>query len=489
MTEMSAVGAYPGQDHDTRWRSLVFPENHVNPRARARYHLVVVGAGPAGLICAIGAAGLGARVALVERKAMGGDCLNVGCVPSKALLEFAKRHSGNGSFDAAFAWMRKVRAGIAAHDSVERYTKLGVDVFLGDAAFINGSTIAVDNQELSARRIVIATGARAALPGIPGLDEADPLTNESIFELRHAPKSMAIIGAGPIGCELGQALARLGVAVHLFDVADRVLPGEEADAAAAVSKSLVASGVTLHLGANISRVERAGDGVRIAYDGTEVDLERALVAAGRRANTESLNLGAAGVDLAQTGLIEVDERLRTTNPRIFAAGDVCSRLQFTHHADAHARIVIQNALFAPTARTSRLVVPHCTYTSPEVAHVGRTAAGLERDGQDFERYSVRFDELDRGRTAGDEDDYATLLVGPKRGEILGATIVAEDAGELIAPICLAMSNGLRLSDIGKAVYPYPTRSEYLRRLSDDYNRTRLTPTVKRLLQTWLRLTG
>lgn len=236
MSDASSVNGYPGDSHDALWRSLVFPGDHVNPRAKSRYHLVVIGAGPAGLICAIGAAGLGARVALVERHAMGGDCLNVGCVPSKALLEYTKRHSGEGHFEAAFAWMREVRAGIAAHDSVQRYTEHGIDVFLGEARFVDGSTVEVDNQRLSARRVVVATGARAALPGIPGLEESRPLTNETVFDLNHAPRSIAIVGAGPIGCELGQALARLNVSVHLFDVADRVLPNEEADAAAAVSK-------------------------------------------------------------------------------------------------------------------------------------------------------------------------------------------------------------------------------------------------------------
>lgn len=486
---MTEATGYPGQAHDARWRSLVFPENHVNPRARSRYHLVVIGAGPAGLICAIGAAGLGARVALVERQAMGGDCLNVGCVPSKSLLEHTKRHPVDGSFEAAFAWMREVRADIAAHDSVQRYTEQGVDVFLGEARFVDGSTVEVDDQKLAARRIAIATGARAALPPIPGLDKVGPLTNETVFDLKRAPNSIAIVGAGPIGCELGQALARLGVSVHVFDVADRVLPNEEADAGAAVSNSLLASGVTLHLGADISLVERNGSEIRIAYDGTELHVDHVLVAAGRRANTESLNLAAAGVELTQSGLVNVDDRLRTTNSRIFAAGDVCSRLQFTHHADAHARIVIQNALFAPTARTSRLVIPHCTYTSPELAHVGRYAAELEQNGTRFDRYAIRLGELDRGRAAGDEDSYAALLVEPGRGVILGATVVAEDAGELIVPVCLAMSNGLRIGDVAKVVYPYPTRSEYLRRLSDAYNRTRLTPKVKRLMQTWLRLTN
>ena len=488
MTEPSVTDIYPGQAHDARWRSLVFPDDHVNPRAQSKYHLVVIGAGPAGLICAIGAAGLGARVALVERQAMGGDCLNVGCVPSKALLEYTSRHPADASFEAAFAWMREVRAGIASHDSVQRYSDHGIDVFLGEARFVDGSTVEVGGQTLSARRIVIATGARAALPKIPGLDESDPLTNETVFDLREPPASLAIIGAGPIGCELGQALARLGIEIHLLDVADRVLPNEEADAAAAVAKSLISSGVKLHLGVDISRIRQTGDVTRIALEEDELRVERVLVAAGRRANTDNLNLGAAGVELNDSGLIDVDDRLRTTNSRIYAAGDVCSRLQFTHHADAHARIVIQNALFAPTARASRLVVPHCTYTNPELAHVGRSAAELEQAGSRFDRYVVRFSDLDRGRAAGDVNSYAALLVEPQRGRILGATVVAEGAGELIAPICLAMSNGLRIGDIGKTVFPYPTRSEYLRRLFDDYNRTRLTPRVKRLMQAWLRLT-
>jgi pyruvate/2-oxoglutarate dehydrogenase complex dihydrolipoamide dehydrogenase (E3) component len=214
-----------------------------------------------------------------------------------------------------------------------------------------------------------------------------------------------------------------------------------------------------------------------------------LVATGRKANVETLNLDVAGVDLTVNGLIKVNDRLRTSNRRIYAAGDVCSRLQFTHHADAQARIVIQNALFAPLARTDRLVIPHCTYTSPEVAQVGASAPMLEEHHIDFERYRVEFGELDRGRAADDTDDYAELLVIPRAGGILGATIVAEHAGELIVPVCVAMSNRLGLGDLGKTVFPYPTRSEYLRRIADDYNRTRLTPAVAKLMRAWLRLTA
>jgi pyruvate/2-oxoglutarate dehydrogenase complex dihydrolipoamide dehydrogenase (E3) component len=245
----------------------------------------------------------------------------------------------------------------------------------------------------------------------------------------------------------------------------------------------------MRLGSNLTNVERRGDEWAMTVNGSELLVERILVAAGRAANTNNLNLAAADVALTPEGLIKVDDRLRTTNSRLYAAGDVCSRLQFTHHADAQARIVIQNALFAPTARANHLVVPHCTYTTPEVAQVGRTKAALERDGVAFDRYGMLLSELDRGRAAGDTESFAELLVERGRSTLLGATVVAEDAGELIVPICIAMTQKLTLSDLGKTVFPYPTRSEYLRRLADNYGRTRLTPLVKKLMEMWLRMTG
>ena len=483
------AASYPGAEHDQRWRTLTFPADYRNPVPKSRYHLIVIGAGPAGLICAIGAAGLGAKVALIERQAMGGDCLNVGCVPSKSLLEFTRRHPRSPSFDAAFAWMREVRAGIAEHDSVERYTSRGVDVFLGAAQFIDASTVAVNDQSLTGRRIVVATGARARIPNIPGLRDADPLTNETIFALQSAPESLAIVGAGPIGCELADALSKLGIKIYLLDTADRVLQNEEPDASQVVMDALTHSGVELHLGSKLTSVDRHHGELALTIDGSALHVERILVATGRAANTESLRLAAAGVELTPAGLIKVDDRLRTTNPRVYAAGDVCSRLQFTHHADAQARIVIQNALFAPTARANRLVIPHCTYTTPEVAQVGRTKAALERDGVAFDRYAIQLNELDRGRAAGDEESFAELLVDRGRATLLGATVVAEDAGELIVPVCIAMTQKLSLSDLGKTIFPYPTRSEYLRRLADNYNRTRLTPLVEKLMATWLRMTS
>ena len=478
---------------DAQWRSLVFPANYSNPPPQRRYHLCVIGAGPAGLVTAIAAAGLGARVALIERAAMGGDCLNVGCIPSKALLEFTKRHPGAAQFEAAFAWLKRVRADIAHHDSVERYTEAGVDVFLGEAAFRDKATVTVADTDINARRFVIATGARASLPPIPGLAAASPLTNENVFDLQARPDTLAIVGAGPIGCELALVFARLGTAVTLFEVADRVLPTEHPQAGRIVADSLHDAGVALSLGANIERIERAPPpagrrGVTVALPQSSESFDEVLVAAGRTANTESLNVAAAGVQLTERGLIAVDSKLRTTNKHIFAAGDVCSSLQFTHHADAHARIVVQNALFFASGSTRQLIVPHCTYTQPEVAQVGASAPELERRRIAFDTWRIDFAELDRGRTQGDAVGFAEILTRRGSDAILGATIVGEDAGEQLAPVCLAMRERIGLGKLAGTMLPYPTRAEYLKRLADQFNRTRLTPTVGRIMKQWFRLT-
>lgn len=484
MNRVLPIHDYPGEGYDRTWRELVFPRGYRNPTPRSRYHLVVIGAGPAGLVTAIAAAGLGARVALVERKAMGGDCLNVGCVPSKALLEFTRRNPG-GRADEAFTWLRQVRADIARHDSVERYCQAGVDVFLGSARFVDRESVAVDDHRLRARRFVIATGARAAIPPIPGLASCDPLTNESIFDLVEPPRRLAILGAGPIGCEMAQAMARLGVDVHLFELADRVLPGELAAAGSVLGPVLESDGVTLHLGSLVSDVSVEEGQPTLHADGIEVAAGRVLIAAGRRANVEDLQLNHAGVEV-RDGLITVDDKLRTTNPKVYAAGDVCSRLQFTHHADAQARIVVQNTLFAPTATTDSLVIPRCTYTDPEVAQVGSTQDELDHAGTLHDRYRLEFADLHRAKAAGDRHGFVEVTTRRGRDSILGGTIVGEGAGELIGGLCLAMSNGLGLGALGKAVLPYPTRGEYLRRLADDYNRTRLTPLARALMSAWLR---
>lgn len=481
--------SYPGAEHDAAWRRLVCPADYANPTPKPRYHLAVIGAGPAGLVTAIAAAGLGAKVALIEKKAMGGDCLNVGCVPSKSLLEFTAHGEGHADFDAAFAWLRRVRAGIAPNDSVERYRDAGVDVFFGNAKFRDEQTVSVAGLDLSARRTVVATGSRAAMPPVAGLADAKPLTNETLFDLEKRPERLAILGAGPVGCELAQAFARLGVDVHLLEMGDRILNSEHADASDTVAAALGRCGVTVRTGTRVARVERRGTSVWIDTGGEPITADTLVVAAGRRANTDELNLAAVGVQTSPNGLVEVDKYLRTTNSKIYAAGDVCSKLQFTHHADAQARIVIQNALFVPSATTRKLVVPRCTYTAPEVAQIGPTPAELERRGTAFDTYRVAFGELDRGRTQGDEEGFAELLTSRGTGTLLGATIVGRDAGEQIASVCVAMANGLGLDAFAKTVFAYPTRAEYLRRIADTFNRTRLTGRTKALMGHWLRLRG
>ena len=483
---MSFANPYPGSDYDQRWRGLVYPADYQNPRAAGKYHLIVIGAGPAGLVTAIAAAGLGARVALIEKSAMGGDCLNVGCVPSKALLEFTTERAHTDCFDEAFEWLRLVRSRIAEHDSVQRFAEAGVDVHLGAARFVAEDSVEVEGVELSARRIVIATGARAALPPIPGLAESKPLTNETVFDLRERPRRLAIIGGGPIGCELAQALSRMNVEVHLFEAADRVLSRETREAGEIVGGALQRSGISLHLNASVSSVARRGADVVVTANGAEIAADEVLVAAGRKANTDDLNLAAAGVRTGAAELIAVDDYLRSTNRRIYAAGDVCAKLQFTHNADAHARIVVQNALFFPSATTRKLIIPHCTYTDPEVAQVGQSRAELEHSGVDFDAYRVAFGELDRGKAQGDEHGFAEVLSARKNAKILGATIVGRDAGEQLAALCVAMTNGLALGSFAKTVLPYPTRSEYLRRMANEFNRSRLTPMARRLFGAWFR---
>ena len=476
---------YPGAEFDDMAWGLLSPTDYQNPQPQPRYHLVVVGAGPAGLISAIGAAGLGAKVALIERHRMGGDCLNVGCMPSKALLAFSKQRGAD--FQHAFAWLREVRAGIAPHDSVERYTEAGVDVFLGDASFNAAGQICVGDTPLNARRIALCTGASAAIPPIPGLVESRPLTNETIFDLPAPPSSLAILGAGAIGCELALALSRLGVSVSLFEMAERVLPLETPLVSQAVAMALESSGVDLYLGQGVSAVK--GSGTVVVGD-QEIECERILVALGRKPNTHGLNLGAAGVSVDQQGFVVTNAKLQSNNKHIFAAGDCTARQQFTHHADAQARALIQNALFAPTASVDALIVPHCTYTDPEVASVGANPDSLEKSGIAFDRFEFDLSELDRSRADPDSQlrpvQHAEVYTQKGSDKILGATIIGHDAGELIAPICLMMSNGLGLSAAQKTIFSYPTRSEYLKRLGDAYNRNRMTPTVARLFRWWLR---
>jgi mercury(II) reductase len=484
----------------------VRPPGWVNPRPADRYDLVVLGGGTAGLVAAAGAAGLGARVALVERGRLGGDCLNFGCVPSKGMIRAARAWkaaneaagrfggptvSGRGDFGAALGRMRRLRAEIGRHDAAARFTELGVDVFFGDGRFTGRDTLEVDGEaRLSFRRAVIATGARPAAPPIPGLAEVGFCTNETIFDLQELPRRLAVVGAGPIGTELAQAFARFGSEVTVVADGSQVLPREDADAAAVVARALVEDGVALHLAATIEAVVRRGPErvLRWRRDDRfgEIVADEILVATGRAPNVEGLGLEQAGVGFSARG-VEVDERLRTANRRIFAAGDVASHFQFTHAADAQARIVLQNAFFFGRKRSSALVIPWVTYTSPELAHVGLYEREADEQGLEVETLTVPLAEVDRARLDGEDAGFLRLHLRRGTDRILGATLVAEHAGETIGEITLAITQRIGLGALAHVIHPYPTQAEVLKKAADTWRRGKLTPRVRRLLGAWFRL--
>jgi pyruvate/2-oxoglutarate dehydrogenase complex dihydrolipoamide dehydrogenase (E3) component len=505
--EAAHAAVQPLDEHNRRLRDNVHPPSWPNPEPADRYHLVVVGGGTAGLVTAAIGAALGARVALVERDLLGGDCLNVGCVPSKALIEAARgwhaaRHAherlfgpaadGTGDFPAVMERMRSIRADISSHDSAARFTELGVDVFLGEGRFTSRESVSVDGTPLRFRRAVIATGARAAVPPIPGLEESGYLTNETVFSLTALPARLAVIGGGPIGCELAQAFARFGSEVTLLEAGDRLLSNDDAEAAAVVAESLQRDGVRIVYGARVAGVSYGTGGRRIELEGDAdgaVEADEILVAAGRAPNVAALNLEAAGVTYDRRKGVTTDERMRTSNHAIFAIGDVASKLQFTHAADAQARMVIRNALFHGRSKKSDLIVPWCTYTQPELAHVGIDAAAVSERGADVETLTIPLDSLDRARLAGETDGFLRLHLERGSDTILGATMVGPHAGEIISQVTQAMVTGTGLSKLGEVVFPYPTLAEAVRKAADQYGRRRLTPLARRVFGLWFRLTA
>lgn len=502
MSELIAL--QPHDEHNQRLEANVRPSGWVNPVPSGRYNLVVIGAGTAGLVTAAGAAGLGARVALIERELMGGDCLNVGCVPSKGLISAARvarsiRQAAEFGLDVAagttvdFARvmerMRRLRAQISPHDSASRFRDLGVDVYLGGGRFTSANTVQVGDTSLHFRKAVIATGARAAAPPIPGLDQVPYLTNESVFSLTERPRRLGIIGAGPVGCELAQAFANLGSDVLLIEVADGILPREDRDAAEIVRQSLQRDGVRLLCCGQELKLRREAGQIRMSVEsqGEQHDeaVDQLLVSVGRAPNVQNLGLEIAGVAYDVRTGVRVNDWMQTTNANIFAAGDVCSKYKFTHAADFLARIVIQNALFMGRAKASSLIIPWCTYTSPEIAHVGLYEKDAKEHGIAIDTYTQHFADIDRAILAGETEGFVRVHTRKGTDQIIGATIVAPQAGDLISEITLAMTHGVGLKKIGSTIHPYPTQAEAIRRLGDQFNRTRLTPLVKSLFGKWL----
>ncbi len=499
----NAVRMEPMDAHNTTLVNNVHPSDWANPTPEGRYNLVVIGAGTAGLVTAVAAAGLGAKVALIERHLMGGDCLNVGCVPSKGVIRAGRAaaavrdagafgvHVPEGvtvDFAQAMERMRKLRADISHHDSAARFSKEGVDVYIGQGRFLDHETVEVDGTQLKFAKAVICTGARAFEPPIPGLKEAGFLTNETVFSLTKAPKTLLVVGAGPIGCELAQTFQRLGSEVHQVEMSGMILPREDPDAAAYVYESMRRDGVTFHFNAKAKAVAMANGRKQVTLEKAgqdeTIEVDEILIGVGRVPNVDGLNLDGVGVEYdARTG-VTVDDTLRTTNPRIYAAGDICMQHKFTHAADFAARAVIRNTLFPflPKAKLSSLLIPWCTYTDPEISHVGLSAHDAEKNGTAIDTYTVQMASVDRAILEGETEGLVKVHCAKGSDKIVGATIVSSHAGESIGELVLAMQHGIGLGKIANVIHPYPTQAEAIRKAGDAFNKTRLTPFVAKLFR-------
>ena len=444
---MSDCGkVFPEDRYNRDLVANVHPTDRVNPEPTGMYNMVVIGAGTAGLVAAAGAAGLGARVALVERHLMGGDCLNVGCVPSKCLIRSSRavvdaREAGRygvkvpgeveADFPAVMERMRDLRSRISVHDSVKRFQGLGIDVFLGEGRFAGPDSVEVEGKTLRFKKAVIATGARAVMPSVEGLEKAGFLTNETVFSLTERPERLAVIGAGPLGCELAQAFRRLGSSVCLIHKYPHILNREDPEAAEIIQKVFLREGMDLWLESEPVSVE-VRDGtkvIKVKKGGEMVEhpVDEILMGAGRAPNVEGLGLESAGVKFDLRRGVEVDDHLRTSNPNIYAAGDVCLKYKFTHTADAAARIVIQNALFPGNGNLSALTVPWCTYTDPEIAHVGLYEKQAEDQGIPVETFTIPMEDVDRAVCDGEEEGFARIHVKKGTDKIVGAQLLVSCA--------------------------------------------------------------
>lgn len=473
------------------------------------YDLVAIGGGTAGLVTAAISAGLGARTALVERDRLGGECLWTGCVPSKAMIGSARlarafrrgRDFGLPEADpevdggAVLESVREVRARIQPHDDPQKFRDMGVDVIHGEARFRSAEELEVDGRPVRARRFVIATGTRPAIPPVEGLEEAGFFTHETAFEREDLPGSLIVLGGGPIGLELAQAYVRLGTPVTVVEMEDRILPREDTGMAGRLRSLLEAEGVRILTGHRAVRAGRAAQGgpdggVALAVEGPDgtitLEAEDLLVATGRRPNLEALEPDRAGVDTAAEGVV-VDDRLRTTARHILAAGDVTGGLLFTHVADHEARAAVRNALFPFPSKVRYDAVPWCIYTDPELARVGMTeteARAARGDG--VRTFTFELAELDRAivdRAA----EGCVKLIADRKGRLLGGHVLAPAAGTIISEVAMAMRHGIGLREISALVHPYPTLSEGVRKAADLYVRSRLTPRTRGWLERYFSL--
>ena len=474
--------------------------------SKKEYDLCVIGGGAAGLVSAAGAATLGAKVLLIEKHRLGGDCLYTGCIPSKTLIHCAEvAHTINTAqrfglsaqldhIDQQLVMNRvaEVIKTIEPNDSPERFRAMGIDVVFAEAQFITPDRLLVDGRQITARNFVLATGSRPFIPPIDGLDTVDYFTNENIFNARENIKHLIIIGSGAIGCEMAQSFARLGTKVTLLSNTG-LLPIEDADMSRVVEQQFIADSINLHLGVSVSKIDKTPTGVCVhviddhRQHTTEIAGSHILIATGRRANVENLGLANANVEV-DSGRLKVDARLRTTNKHIYACGDVAGPFLFTHMAEHQAGVVLRNALFHLPAKAQATSIPWCTFTAPELARVGLSQQEAEQQGIKHRVYTFPFSEIDRGIADGAADGMAKIITTP-RGKLLGACIVGPHAGELIAEYVLAISQGLNVSALSNTIHIYPTLAQINRRVADQRMKEALTPMRKRWIKRLFGLRG
>lgn len=499
--------------------SNVRPSDWVNPEPARRYNLVIVGAGPAGLAAvhaamgettgaragkSTGAQATGAKIALIEDHLLGGEGLITGCVPSKSLIRSARAHADvytagrygvrvpetiSGDFEAAMTRLRKTRSALSSHISARRLRDMGVDVFLGRGRFTSPDTVEVEGRTLRFARALIATGSRPVVPPIEGLSRVGYLTNETLFSLTRQPRRLAVIGAGPIGCEMAQAFCRLGSDVTLIEQEPQILPGEDPDACRILTNSLQRDEITVKLGAIVTHVRGSESEktihLRTSGASEQVTADEILVCVGRSPNVDGLALASAGIKRDAEHGIVIDDHLRTSNTRVYAAGDVCTRYRFAHVADAMARIAVHNALFFGRKRFSDLIIPRCIYTDPEISRVGIGCDEARARGWQLDTYSVPFHTVDRAVIDGDEEGLLKIHVRKGTDKIMGATIIGRQACDMISEITLAMVHNIGLKGISEVLYLYPTHIEAIRKAADACKQSSVRPTLRALLRRWL----
>ena len=467
---------------------------------KRRVDFCIIGAGSGGLTVAAVAAQFDLKVILIEKNKMGGDCLNYGCVPSKALLAAGKRARAMQTADVfgidnvaptidmmkVMSHVQGVIQTVSPHDSLERFIKLGVEVIFGEGRFIDKKTVQVEGVFVEAKHFIIATGTHPAIPPTPGLENVPYLTNETVFSLKEKPTHLIIMGGGPIGCELAQAFLDLGVKVTVLEMF-QILPKDESEMVTILREKLIEAGVNLRERVKVLNCAKTNKGVLVTYENAHESYEIAgshlLVATGRRVNIENLNLEAASVKYNVRG-IKVNAGLRTTNKRIYAIGDCIGRFQFTHAAGSHAGVVIRRTIFKLPAKMDEKAMPWVTYTHPELAHVGLTKAMAEQQGISYHVAQFPFSDIDRAQAEHATMGGIMVLVG-KKAHILGATILGENAGELIVPWGLAIQQGLKMSAMANMIVAYPTLSDITKRVASHYYASTLYSAKMKKLVRWL----